>query len=349
MHLRLIAPIVILSLSATALSGQTAQAPDATAQAQAGSQAQSTGKTQESSVTAPKPSTGEDWASLPLAHSGLAVSRFNDLLLEKKEEPEFTRELVHVQWRPNDPIELFIVLPHGAVKPPVILYLYDYRFDTDRFRDSGWCKRAIQGGFAAVGFGSAFSPQRHHSGRPMKEWFVSELQEALGSSTHDVQMVLNYLASRGDVDTSRVGMFGQGSGGAIAVLAAAADSRVKALDLLNPWGDWPDWLKDSPQVPDEERAAYLKPEFLARVSDLDPVKYLPQLNLIKLRVQQIQDDAVTPPAASDKLASAAPRPEEVLRYKDAAAHYNAWRANGLSAWLREQLQPSAELGLSKAP
>jgi len=75
-------------------------------------------------------------------------------------------------------------------------------------------------------------------------------------------MILNYLEKRGDLDMDRVGMFGQGSGGAIAVLAAQADTRIKVLDLLNPWGDWPDWLKNSPHVPEDERAAYLNDHLL---------------------------------------------------------------------------------------
>ena len=36
-----------------------------------------------------------------------------------------------------------------------------------------------------------------------------------------------------------------GSGAAIAILAAAIDPRLKALDLVDPWGDWPDWLAKS--------------------------------------------------------------------------------------------------------
>lgn len=96
----------------------------------------------------------------------------------------------------------------------------------------------------------------------MSKWFVSELQEALSTSTHDVQMVLNYPETREDLDMKHVGMYGQGSGGAIAILSAAADPRIIALDLTDPWGNWPDWLKGSKQIPDEERAMYLKPEFL---------------------------------------------------------------------------------------
>jgi pimeloyl-ACP methyl ester carboxylesterase len=223
--------------------------------------------------------------------------------------------------------------------PPVVLYLYNYTLDTDLFRNDGWCKRATQGGFAAVGFVSALAGQRY-AYRPMKEWFVSELQESLGTTVHDVQMILNYLERRGDLDVSQVGMFGQGSGGAIAVLAAEADPRISALDVLNPWGDWPDWLKDSPQVPEKERAAYLTPEFLKRVENLDPILYLPKLNLKALRVEQVLDDLVTPAVAKQKIAASVQRPEQLVQYKDIFAEQDAWRVSGLSGWLHEQLRPS---------
>lgn len=284
----------------------------------------------------------ESWTELALDKSGLAANQFSAVLLGKYEEPDYTREYWRVQWRPGDPIDMYIVLPHGISKPSVILYLYDYRFDTERFRSDVWCKAATQGGFAAVGFTSALSLQRQHAPRPMKEWFVSQLQEALSTSTHDVQMVLNYLASRGDLDVSHVGMYGQGSGGAIAVLAAAVDPRIVDLDLLNPWGDWPQWLKDSAQVPDEERSTYLTPTFLQGVAGMDPVLYLPHLKLNGLRVQQIMDDPVTPPSARDKIAAAVPHPGDLVQYKDGMAHYSAWRQEGLNGWLREQLRPATE-------
>ena len=137
----------------------------------------------------------------------------------------------------------------------------------------------------------------------------------------------------------RVGMFGQGSGGAIAVLAAQADTRIKVLDLLNPWGDWSDWLKSSPQVPEDERAAYLKPEFLQGVANLDPLRYLPQLHLKGLRVQQVMNESITPMVAKEKIAAAMQRPEQVVRYKDELAYRDAWRISGLSGWIQEQIRP----------
>src|SRR6202043_3920280 len=135
------------------------------------------------------------------------------------------------------------------------------------------------------GFVSALTGQRYHF-RPMKQWFISELTESLGSSIHDVQLVLNYLADRGDMDMNHVGMFGMGSGASIAILAAQADSRIKTLDLLDPWGDWPDWLRESPAVPDLERPKYTTEEFLKSVAPLDPVACLPNLRTWSIRLQQ---------------------------------------------------------------
>lgn len=288
-----------------------------------------------------QPAGAESWVDLALDKSGLQPG-YSAVLMGRWEESDYIRELWRVQWRPADPIDLYIVLPTGVAKPHVTLYLYDYHFDTDRFRSDVWCKAATMGGTAAVGFGSALSLQRQHAPRPMKEWFVSELQEALASSVHDVQEILNFLAARGDVEVTQVSMYGQGSGGAIAVLAAAVDPRIQILDLLNPWGDWPDWLKDSQQVPEDERPTYLQPAFLQKVSGLDPVNYIPHLRLKALRIQIIMDDEVTPPSARNKIVAAAPRPEDVVRYPDAAEHFGSWQRNGLNGWIREQIGPQGD-------
>jgi hypothetical protein len=218
--------------------------------------------------------------------------------------PEYTRDFVEMEWRAGDEVDLYVLKPVGVEKPPVILYLYSFPSDKDRFAKDNFAKIATKNGFAAVGFVSALTGQRYH-GRPMKEWFVSEMQEALGESVHDVQYVLNYLENRGDLDMSRVGMYADGSGASIAIMAAAVDPRIKALDLVDPWGDWPDWLYYSTLVPDNERENYLKPEFLKKVAPLDPVTWLPKLTAQRVRLQFLGDDKVTPEAAMLKIRKAA--------------------------------------------
>jgi hypothetical protein len=260
-------------------------------------------------------------------------------LVEKAEKKDFTREFVAVQWRPGDRIYLYVVLPAKVKKPPVAIYIYGHPSDTDRFQDDGWCERTTSGGYAAVGLVPALTGQRYHD-RPMKEWFVSELQEALGKSAHDVQMVLNYLAERGDVDMGNVGVFGVGAGGTIAVMAASVDSRIKAIDLLDPWGDWPVWMQQSAVIPDEERPAYVKPEFLKKVSDFDPVKLLPALKAPHIRLNQLSDDfASTPEEAKKQMEAALPATAERHRFETSMAFYSEVASGGrVFDWLKLQIK-----------
>src|ERR1700690_3552052 len=278
----------------------------------------------------------EDWNTLSLANSELYPER--PLLGERDDLPQFTRELIQVKWRKGDPIDLYVIRPKGVAKPPAILYLYSYPAETDRFRSDDYCARLTKDGFAAVGFVSALTGHRYQN-RPMKQWFVSELAEALGSSVHDVQMILNYLSTRDDLDMDKIGMFGEGSGGSIAILAAAVDPRIKTIDLLDPWGDWPEWMAKSEIIPDEERPNYLKPEFLKKAAVLDPVQWLPQLKSQHIRIQQVMDDSVTPKAAKERIEAAAPRTAQVVRYESTREFFGAVSGGRIFPWAKEQLRP----------
>jgi len=254
----------------------------------------------------------EDW-SRPELPTGM---KKEIVPLGKSEGDGFTRELISVQWREMDPINLWIVKPAGLKNPPVILYLYSYNASNARYRDPEFCRFLTRDGFAAVGFVSALTEQRFHD-RARIQAFVSELQESLGATVHDVQLILNYLAERGDFDMSRVGMWGDGSGASIAIMAAAVDSRIQALDLLDPWGDWPDWLAKSSLVTDKDRAEYVTPGFLQSVESLEPLKLLPKLSERTVRLQYILDGAtVTPTLVRAKMESAAPPNVEIVHYKD---------------------------------
>lgn len=287
----------------------------------------------------PTASSAERWDDLSLRGSDLHPEPA--IVGQVDELPEFTRELVRVQWRGGDPIDLYIVRPAGVAKPPVILYLYGYPGEAVRFLNSNLCKTVTKGGFAAVGFSSMLTGQRYHD-LPMKEWFVSDLELSLVGTTHDVQMVLNYLAQRGDFDLGRVGIFGEGSGGTIALLAASADPRIKAVDVLNPWGDWPSWLAGSTLVPDSERHDYLKPAFLTAIAPLDPVNVIPKLGHRPVRLQQnMWDDTMTPATARQRIAAALPANDNLAQYRDESEYFEKVGNNGkMLDWMYAHLAPS---------
>lgn len=277
----------------------------------------------------------EDWSTPSL--NGSNLSPIQPVTLVDDSHPEYTVELVQVQWRWGDPIDLYVIKPKGVKRPGVILNLYGYPADTDPYKNEIFQRALVEGGFAAVGFVSALTGHRYHD-RPMKEWFLSELQECLAKSAHDVQMVLNYLTERGDLDMERVGMFGQGSGATIAILASAADPRIRVLDVLDPWGDWPDWIPTSPFVPEEERADYVKIEFLRKIAPLDPIIWLPKIQAKEFRFRQNTFELDTPSPVKDKLRSEVPAGTSIVQYKDIPQFVKDFPHSTNLKWIQTALQ-----------
>ena len=151
--------------------------------------------------------------------------------------------------------------------------------------------------------------------------------------------MLTYLSERGDVDMNNVGIFGVGAGATIAVAAASADSRIKAIDLVDPWGNWPVWMAKSNVIPEEERSRYIKPDFLGGVSPFDSVSLLPRLTTPRVRLNQCAENSLTPSDASSKIEAALPPGAERRRLIDGAQFDPMVAAGGHNFdWLKLQLK-----------
>lgn len=339
-HSRLLKIGLFFLISGTVLSGsQASQTTTPVSSTDSATSPSALPSAQNKPVNKKDPRIVEDWNAITLEGSKLYSQP--PVKGDKGDFPTFTRELLQVGWRYDDGIDLYIIKPKGVARPPVVLYLYSYPSETDRFRDNDYCDRITSGGFAAIGFVSALTGQRYRM-RPMKEWFVSELQESLVKSTHDVQMILNLLEKRDDLDMSRVGMFGTGSGATIALLAAAADPRIKAIDLLNPWGDWPDWMEKSSLIPGVERPNYVTADFLQTVAPFDPIVWLPKLKTQSVRIQVLGDDRITPPAAQQKIEAAIPANAHLLKYETGRDFYSAVSGGRVFQWIKAELKPSPQ-------
>lgn len=284
----------------------------------------------------------EDFASLVPAKGDLKLELAVLGEIDDKPGLPYTRERWHLLWRAGDPIDVYILKPRGVEKPPVILYLYSYPQDTDRFKTDSWGGYTTGNGFAAVGFVSANTGHRLEH-RPPREDFFTELPESLGATVHDVQMILNYLESRKEFDMTRVGMFGQGSGGSIAILASAADPRIKALDVLTPWGDWPAFLKTSSFVPTEDRVPVTAPDFLAKVAPLEPLHWLPKVKARSVRIQDVRRDGHMPDEAQEHMEAVAPETViEINQFGDGGALVPAAANGRLLDWIKNQLKLDAK-------
>ncbi len=250
-----------------------------------------------------------------------------------------TFEEVRVEWRAGDPINIYISKPALVEKPPVVIYLYGHDVDPEIFRTDEFQEGSTRGGVASVGFPVALTPPRLRN-RGLKHWFVSDLQEALATTAHDVQLLLDYLESRNEFDMQHVGILAQDGGGSVAILAAAVDSRIKVLDLVDPWGDWPDWLQKSLVIPPLERAEYTTPQFMSSVSGLDPVDWVGKVHA-KIRLQDaVFGTKTTPLVCKEKIRAALPKDAKIVIYKTPEEAMTATAGEKALQWIKAELNPT---------
>jgi len=120
--------------------------------------------------------------------------------------------------------------------------------------------------------------------------------------TDDLVSAVDYVLTRSDVDPERIGALGFSAGGAMTVMAAARDPRIRALVTDSGWSDVRHWL-----YPGARRAfrgvwpvARLALWFLelrsgARLSDLRPVAVIGQISPRPVLIIHGQSDVVVPP------------------------------------------------------
>jgi len=183
----------------------------------------------------------------------------------------------------------------------------------------------------------ALTGERYHN-LPARMWFVSELHDSIVKTVHDVQMIVSYAVSRSDLDASRIGIFGQGAGATIAGLAATVDSRIRAADLLDPWGDWPEWMAKSTLVPENERPNFLKSDYLQPLTPLDPIRWLPTLAGRPLKLDDALYETTTPAEAKAKIDASLPSGSVLVRYPTQTDYEKNALADGkLVSWIQETL------------
>lgn len=259
-------------------------------------------------------------------------------VVEKKDLGKCTRTLVRLNYRVGDQVLCYLVRPNTKAKLPVSLMLYSYPSGaTDRFLDDNFCRRISENGIAYVGFESALTGERYKS-RPMKEWFVSELRESLATTVQDVQFILDFVGMQNDLDSSRIGMFGEGSGGAIAALSAAVDARLRVVDLHVPWGDWRSFLATSARIPTDERARLSSPALLKSVKDVEPTAKLKALSKRKMRVVLLRGDASNPDGTIAAYQKSAPKTAELRLYESMTEYARGMAGGQIFEWMAKTLK-----------
>jgi|SRR5579884_137474 len=153
----------------------------------------------------------------------------------------------------------------------------------------------------------------------------------------DVIAVVDHLAERADVDSSKLGLLGFSMGAATAILAAARDPRIGAVVADSAWSDVRSWLRPSLRTfllhPRERFSppSLKLAELRARI-DLDtlrPVDVVARISPRPLLLVHGSADTVVLPQDSERLLAAAGEPKERI-VADGAAHTDTIAPGGAS-------------------
>jgi 2,6-dihydroxypseudooxynicotine hydrolase len=159
-----------------------------------------------------------------------------------------------------------------------------------------------------------------------------------------VKAVIDYVATRRDLDSSRIGMWGVSLGGYYAPRAAAHDKRIKACIAL---GGPFDWGAAWDNLPDLTREAFRVRSHCA--SQADAKKNAATLSLVGV-AQDItcpifivngRLDRIVPAADAERLAKEVKGPVTLMMIEDGnhIATNRAYRWRSQSAdWMAEQLR-----------
>jgi dienelactone hydrolase len=172
-----------------------------------------------------------------------------------REFPGFTRERVYLRASPWHEVPLYLLIPHGARRAPVILALHGHGpgkgapLNLRHRLYRGYAARYARRGFVVATpdfypFGERVQPDHLGPGFEVRcnGRFVTAMLygfTTLGLNVCDVMRVADYLARRPEADVSRLGCMGLSYGGTVAMYASALDYRIRRAALCVSFGAIP--------------------------------------------------------------------------------------------------------------
>ena len=230
-----------------------------------------------------------------------------------------------------------------GASPATIVLSHGYGDTQDQMLP--WAKFLHRAGF------SVFSYDMRHRGQSGGRYVTLGALEQ-----HDLAAVIDYLATRPDVDPARIGALGVSLGGSTTILAAARDARIRAVVDDCGFGDAPSVIAASferfvhlPRFPFAPLTVRLA-EWRAGVSvhTVRPVDVVGRLSPRPLLIIHGTADIHVPPEHGEALFAAAGEPKELWRVPE-VAHAEA-RQDSTAAYERRVVDFFARaLGVKPVP
>jgi dienelactone hydrolase len=232
--------------------------------------------------------------------------------------PDVENNVVHAEY--------FAPMGFGPKRPGVIvLHILGADFPLSRYMAARMADSGVAALFVKLPYYGERRPAK--GGLSPKRFLSTDIERtvtAMRQGVCDVRRAATWLASRGDVDKTRIGVAGISLGGIVSALAAAVDPAITEGAFLLAGGDVSTILWGMPEAASFRQWWLASGRTLAdlkRLTDpFDPLAYAHRLAGKRLFMIAGKVDEVVPPSSTLVLWEAAGRPP--IRWYD-CGHYSA--------------------------
>jgi len=225
------------------------------------------------------------------------------------------QSLIRTGYDRNDEAKAILFLPHVAGKRPAVVVLHSWR---TRYAGSEkrLCRALARSGLAAMlvqlPFHLGRAPAGTESGDLMLTGDLSRTMLAWRQAVVDARTALRFLASRPEVDQSRIGIAGVSLGAVLAAVCLGVEPDFRCGVLILGGGNLARALTESPVLrvvlrPLRKAITALPIEDWSR--PLDPVTYGPAARDRPVLMINGYHDIIVPPPCAQALWQALGRPE----------------------------------------
>ncbi|GAA4418322.1 hypothetical protein GCM10023187_51650 [Nibrella viscosa] len=168
-------------------------------------------------------------------------------VVSKQNLPDGTQEKIIFAGQNNTFVPAYLALPKTGTAPFPIVFLVDgITGSKDRwFQDNNWpkgiqvVKALLQSGFAVMALDAVYHGERtaesNYSGVPNPFQYPYTARRMFVQTAVEYRQALDYVSTRADIDSTRIGMLGLSMGGVVSFILTSIDPRIKtAIAGLTP-------------------------------------------------------------------------------------------------------------------
>ncbi len=211
----------------------------------------------------------------------------------EREIPEGRKVLLDFRWN-GELLPAVLLLPRATGRLPVSLLLHGLSLDKERM--AGFAGLTLlRHGIASMALDLPLHGERGAGRDPTPSGNPFEMLKRWRAALDESALALRYLATRPDIDSSRISLMGYSLGAFIGLKVAAGNPQVRSL-VLAAGGDLP------------EHTPFIS--FVRAMAD--PMKMVRNLRGRALLMVHGRHDRAVTPAQAERLFNAAPHPKKML-------------------------------------